>query len=77
MADLVGSANFNVTDADVTDEDDEEAAPGNALDPEDFAKAMTESYDPPLLDEVLKSKSVSTLLVHIRISCFKLRSAAV
>ena len=60
MADLVGSANFNVTDADVTDEDDEEAAPGNALDPEDFAKAMTESYDPPLLDEV--SKSVFALI---------------
>ena len=52
LADLVGSANFNVTDADVTEDNDGETAPGNPLDPEDFAKAMSESYDAPLLDEV-------------------------
>ena len=53
LTDLVGSANFNVTDADVTDDNDGETAPGNPLDPEDFAKAMSESYDAPLLDEVI------------------------
>jgi len=40
-----------VTDSDVTDGDDGESAPGNPLDPEDFAKAMSESYDSPPLDE--------------------------
>jgi len=54
LLDLVDSLpNINVTDADVTNIDEEdELAPGNPLDPEDFRLAMSEPFDDPILDEV-------------------------